>query len=56
MMEVETVPGSVHPITNERASLLAYLAQQRYVLRIAAYGLTDEQARETPTRSPLSVG
>ena len=35
---------------------MAYLAQQRAVLRIAAYGLTDEQARAVPTRSALSVG
>ena len=36
-------------------SLLAYLAQQRHVLR-TAYGLTDAQARETPSASSLSVG
>lgn len=56
MLEVKTVPGDVPPIPDERTGLLAYLAQQRYVLRIAAYGLTDEQARETPTKSVLSVG
>jgi uncharacterized damage-inducible protein DinB len=36
--------------------LLAYLAQMRSVLQIAAYGLTDEQARATPTAGALSVG
>jgi uncharacterized damage-inducible protein DinB len=41
---------------DERSSLLSYLAQQRYVLRLSAYGLSDEQARETPARSPLSIG
>jgi uncharacterized damage-inducible protein DinB len=41
---------------DERTSLLSYLAQQRHVLRLSAYGLSDEQARETPTRSALSIG
>lgn len=50
------MPGQVPPITDERSGLLAYLAQQRYALRLAAYGLTDEQARETPARSALSIG
>jgi hypothetical protein len=36
--------------------LLGYLGHQRLVLRIAAYGVTDDQARSTPTPSPLSVG
>src|SRR4051812_28243090 len=52
----QDMPGSVPPVPDERTGLLAYLAQQRYVLRLAAYGLTDEQARLTPTRSALSVG
>jgi uncharacterized damage-inducible protein DinB len=50
------MPGQVAPVADERTGLLAYLAQQRYVLRLTAYGLTDEQARATPTVSPLSVG
>jgi uncharacterized damage-inducible protein DinB len=50
------MPGQVAPVADEREGLLAYLDQQRQVLRIAAYGLTDEQARMTPTRSALSVG
>lgn len=48
--------GSVPPVDDELTGLLAYLAQQRRVLRIAAHGLTDEQARATPTVSTLSVG
>ena len=44
------MPGQVPPVADEREGLLAYLAQQRDVIRIAAYGLTDEQARATPTR------
>jgi len=50
------MPGNVHPVADEREGLTAYLAQQRAVLRIAAYGLTEEQARAVPTRSALSVG
>ncbi|HEX8971347.1 DinB family protein [Oryzihumus sp.] len=50
------MPGSVRPITDERDGLLAYLAQMRYVLRLTAHGLSDEQARATPTASSLSVG
>jgi uncharacterized damage-inducible protein DinB len=50
------MPGQVPPVEDEREGLLAYLHQQRDALRIAAYGLTDEQARATPTASALSVG
>ena len=47
------MPGMASPIPDEREQLLAYLAQQRYVIRLTAYGLTDEQARATPSVSPL---
>jgi len=50
------MPGMAPPIPDERDQLLAVLAQQRYVIRLTAYGLTDEQARATPSVSPLSVG
>jgi hypothetical protein len=50
------MPGNVRPVTDERDGLLSYLAQQRYVLRLASFGLTDEQAGATPTVSKLSVG
>lgn len=50
------MPGNVNPVKDEREGLLAFLAQQRYVLRLAAHGLTDEQARVKPTASSLSVG
>ncbi len=50
------MPALVPPVPDERAGLLAFLAQQRAALRIAAHGLTDEQARATPTASTLSVG
>jgi uncharacterized damage-inducible protein DinB len=48
--------GNVRPIEDERDGLLQYLEQQRHVIRIAAHGLTDEQAGLAPTRSPLTVG
>ncbi len=48
--------GMVAPIADERAGLLAYLEQQRYVIKLTAHGLTDEEARLTPAASPLSVG
>lgn len=50
------MPGLVDPVADEREGLLNYLAQQRYVLRVAAYGLTDAQARATPTVSALCLG
>jgi uncharacterized damage-inducible protein DinB len=53
---VITVPGLVPPVADEREGLLSYLAQQRDVVRIAAHGLTDDQARQAPTVSPLTIG
>jgi uncharacterized damage-inducible protein DinB len=50
------MPGQVPPVADECEGLLAYLAQQRYAIRIASYGLTDEQARATPAASALSIG
>jgi len=49
------VPGSVRPVAHERDGLLTFLAQQRSVLRIAAHGLSEEQARLTPTAGALSI-
>src|SRR3712207_5635616 len=50
------MPGLPPPVADERAGLLTFLAQMRHVLKITAYGLTDEQARATPAASALSVG
>lgn len=50
------MPGTVRPIADERDGLLAYLAQQRLALRATVHGLTDEQARATPSASGLSLG
>jgi len=49
------MPGLAPPLADERALLLAFLAQQRDGLRYAAYGLTDAQARSTPTAGSLSI-
>jgi uncharacterized damage-inducible protein DinB len=53
--EIE-MPGQAPPLTDQRELLLAYIAQQRDGVRYAAYGLTDEQARQAPTASALTVG
>jgi hypothetical protein len=50
------MPGQVPPVADEREGLLAYLTQQRDAVRIAAYGLTDEQARLAPTVGALTIG
>jgi uncharacterized damage-inducible protein DinB len=48
--------ANVPPVPDERSGLLGFLAQQRRVLKHAAYGLTEEQLRATPSASALSVG
>ncbi len=50
------MPGMPPPVADERAGLLAFLDQQRYVLKLAAHGLSDAQARVRPTPSALTVG
>jgi hypothetical protein len=51
------MPGQAPFHTDEHDLLLGYLAQQREVLRLTAYGLTDEQARAAKAApSPLTVG
>jgi len=49
------MPGLVPPFSDERQLLLGFLGQQRDALRNAAFGLTDEQARSTPSVSALSI-
>jgi hypothetical protein len=49
------MPGLVSPVTDEREALLAFLAQQRYALRVVAFGLTDAQAVVAPSVSELTV-
>ncbi|WP_199253933.1 DinB family protein [Mycolicibacterium mengxianglii] len=50
------MPAMPPPITDERAGLKDYLAAQQYAFHAIAFGLTDEQARQTPTVSALSIG
>jgi hypothetical protein len=50
------MPGLVPPVVDERACLLAFLAQQRDGIRYATQGLTDEQAMARPSVSELSLG
>jgi uncharacterized damage-inducible protein DinB len=54
--EEPAMPGTVPPVADERSGLLAYLAQQRDAFRFAAFGLTDEEARRTPTAGTLTIG
>lgn len=49
------MPGLVAPVADEHEGLLAYLAQQRLILRLTAYGLTDEQGKTTPSASSHSI-
>lgn len=41
---------------SESAALAAFLREQVDAVRTAAHGLTEEEARRTPTRSALSIG
>ena len=50
------MPGMPPPAADERQSLLEFLAFQQNAFFAAAYGLTDEQARSTPSVSALSIG
>jgi len=50
------MPGLPPPATNERQSLLNFLAYQQDSFYAVAYGLADTQARSTPSVSALSVG
>jgi uncharacterized damage-inducible protein DinB len=48
--------GLTPPTFTERDTLIEFLRQQRYVLKVAAHALNDEQAQATPSISALSVG
>lgn len=48
--------STVPPTVDERDNLMQYLAQQRDAFRCLAHGLTDSQARLTPTSGELSIG
>jgi hypothetical protein len=50
------MPAMPPPVADERQALRAYLLQQQYAFHALAFGLTDDQARATPTVSALSIG
>ncbi len=50
------MPALAPPVADERSALREYLAYHQSAFFAVAYGLTDEQARMTPTVSALSIG
>ena len=50
------MPALASPVSDERSALREYLSYHQSAFLAVAYGLTDEQARLTPTVSALSVG
>ncbi len=50
------MPALALPVADERHALHTFLSYQQSAFFAVAYGLTDEQARETPTVSALSIG
>ncbi|QEN12703.1 DinB family protein [Mycolicibacterium sp. ELW1] len=50
------MPTLAPPVHDERHALREFLAYHQSAFIAVAYGLTDEQARSTPTVSTLSIG
>jgi uncharacterized damage-inducible protein DinB len=50
------MPGFPPPVADERDALRQFLDFNQRAFLAVAYGLTDEQARATPTVSALSIG
>ncbi|OBI12097.1 hypothetical protein A5714_15780 [Mycobacterium sp. E2462] len=50
------MPALAPPVADERSALRDYLAFHQSAYFAVSYGLTDEQARSTPSVSPLSIG
>ena len=50
------MPAMPGPVADERQALRDYLFQQQYAFHAMAFGLTDDQARSTPSVSALSIG
>ncbi|HME49647.1 DinB family protein [Mycobacterium sp.] len=50
------MPGLPPPAAGERQTLLNFVAFQQNAFFAVAYGLTDDDARSTPTVSALSIG
>ncbi|WP_375484407.1 DinB family protein [uncultured Mycobacterium sp.] len=50
------MPALAPPVADERQALREYLAYHQSAYFAVSHGLTDEQARSTPTVSALSIG
>ncbi len=50
------MPAMPPPVADERQAIRDFLFQQQYAFKALAFGLTDDQARATPSVSALSVG
>jgi Protein of unknown function (DUF664) len=50
------MPALAPPVADERSALSEYLAYHQSAYFAVSYGLTDEQARSTPSVSALSIG
>lgn len=50
------MPAMPPPVADERQGLREYVAAQQYAFHAVAFGLTEEQARSTPSVSALSIG
>jgi uncharacterized damage-inducible protein DinB len=50
------MPGLAPPVADERQALREFLRYHQSAFFAVAFGLTDEQARSTPTVSALSIG
>ena len=50
------MPALAPPVADERSALREFMAFHQSAYFAVSYGLTDEQARSTPTVSALSIG
>lgn len=49
------MPALARPVVDEGDALLHFLSQQRDAIAAAAFGLTEDEARSTPSASALSI-
>ena len=50
------MPALASPVPDERGALREFVSYHQGAYFAVAYGLTDEQARSTPSASTLSIG
>ena len=50
------MPALAPPVADERSALREFLAYHQSAYFAVSYGLTDDQARSSPTVSALSIG